>query len=96
MAITSIRAALAADADLGAGNVLHKLIEHGAPLDGPGITFDVDIDGLPAWQGLTLGKLYERVAARAGVAARARASARVTRSRSTSAPRPTASCTSWR
>lgn len=62
---TSIRAALAADLDVGAGNVLHKLIEHGAALDGPGITFDTDVDGHPAWQGLTLGALYERVAARA-------------------------------
>ena len=32
MTVTSIRAALAADPGLGAGNVLHKLIEHGAPL----------------------------------------------------------------
>jgi acyl-CoA synthetase (AMP-forming)/AMP-acid ligase II len=63
--MTNIRAALAADPDVGAGNVLHKLIEHGAPLDGPGITFDVAIDGHPAWHGLTLGELYERVAARA-------------------------------
>jgi 3-aminoavenalumate diazotase len=65
MATSSIRLALAADPDLGAGNVLHKLIEHGAPLDGPGIAFDVSVDGYPAWQGLTLGELYERVAARA-------------------------------
>src|SRR5579859_7514617 len=65
MATMSIRAALAADPDLGAGNVLHKLIEHGAPLDGPGIAFDVEVDGHPAWTGLTLGQLYERVAARA-------------------------------
>ena len=65
MASTSIRAALAADPAVGAGNVLHKLIEHGAPLDGPGIAFDVPVDGFPAWQGLTLGELYERAAARA-------------------------------
>ncbi len=65
MAITNIRAALAADPDVGAGNVLHKLIEHGQPLDGPGMTFDVDVDGHPAWIGFTLGELYERVAARA-------------------------------
>jgi acyl-coenzyme A synthetase/AMP-(fatty) acid ligase len=63
--IRNIRNALAADPDLGAGNVLPKLVEHGAPLDGPGITFDVDVDGRPAGQGLTLGELYERVAARA-------------------------------
>ena len=65
MASTSIRAALAADPDVGAGNVLHKLIEHGAALDGPGIAFDVAVDGFPAWQGLTLGELRERAAARA-------------------------------
>lgn len=65
MASTSIRAALAADPDVGAGNVLHKLIEHGAALDGPGIAFDVAVDGFPAWQGLTLGELRDRAAARA-------------------------------
>jgi acyl-coenzyme A synthetase/AMP-(fatty) acid ligase len=65
MDLKSIRAALIADPDVGAGNVMHKLIEHGAPLDGPGITFDVDVDGHPAWQDLTLGGLRDRVAARA-------------------------------
>jgi acyl-coenzyme A synthetase/AMP-(fatty) acid ligase len=63
--IGNIRARLAADPDLGAGNVLTKLIEHGADPAGPGITFDEDVDGHPAWQGLTLGELDERVAARA-------------------------------
>ncbi|MFC7484505.1 class I adenylate-forming enzyme family protein [Luedemannella flava] len=61
----NIRAALINDADLGAGNVLWKLIEHGADPDGLGITFDVAVDGHPAWAGLTLGQLHERVAARA-------------------------------
>src|SRR5215469_7677636 len=42
-----------------------KLIEHGAALDGPGITFDTDVDGHPAWEPLTLGMLRDRVAARA-------------------------------
>jgi acyl-CoA synthetase (AMP-forming)/AMP-acid ligase II len=65
MASTNIRAALAADPSVGAGNVLHKLIEHGAPLDGPGMAFDTPVDGIPAWQGLTLGELYTRAAARA-------------------------------
>jgi 3-aminoavenalumate diazotase len=63
--IAGIRAALAADPDLGAGNVLPKLVEHGAPLDGPGLAFDTEVDGWPAWQGLTLGDLYECVMARA-------------------------------
>ncbi len=61
----NIRAALVADPDLGAGNVLPKLLEHGADLSGPGLTFDVDVDGHPAWQDLTLGGLHERVLARA-------------------------------
>jgi acyl-coenzyme A synthetase/AMP-(fatty) acid ligase len=65
MGPTNIRARLANDPGLGAGNVLMKLREHGAVPDGPGITFDVDVDGHPAWTPLTFGALYERVAARA-------------------------------
>ncbi|WP_432988948.1 AMP-binding protein [Dactylosporangium sp. CA-233914] len=65
MASKNIRAVLAADPTVGAGNVLHKLVEHGAPLDGPGMAFDTPVDGIPAWQGLTLGELYTRAAARA-------------------------------
>jgi acyl-coenzyme A synthetase/AMP-(fatty) acid ligase len=60
-----LRAALATDPEIGAGNVLAKLVEHGAALDGPGISFDVAVDGYPAWTPLTLGVLRERVAARA-------------------------------
>lgn len=60
-----LRARLAADPELGAGNVLVKLREHGADPDGPGITFDVPVDGRPAWTALNLGELTERVAARA-------------------------------
>ena len=62
---TNIRARLAADPGLGAGNVLPKLFEHGADPDGPGAAFDVPVDGYPAWQELTLGQLRERVRARA-------------------------------
>jgi acyl-coenzyme A synthetase/AMP-(fatty) acid ligase len=65
MRATNIRGVLADDPDIGAGNVLAKLIEHGAAPDGPGITFDVDVDGHPAWSPLTLGMLHARVAARA-------------------------------
>lgn len=65
MRATNIRAVLATDPEIGAGNVLAKLAEHGAAPDGPGITFDVDVDGNPAWAPLTLGLLRERVAARA-------------------------------
>lgn len=65
MTTKNIRAALVADPDLGTGNVLPKLREHGADPDGPGVTFDTDVDGRPAWTPLTLGALTERVAARA-------------------------------
>jgi len=48
MNTTNIRAALAADPALGAGNVLPKLTEHGADPDRPTLTFDVDVDGIAA------------------------------------------------
>jgi 3-aminoavenalumate diazotase len=63
--VRRVRAALLADSAVGAGNALVKVIEHGASLDGPGITFDVAVDGHPAWEPLTLGMLRDRVAARA-------------------------------
>lgn len=65
MSGTNLRAILAADADLGAGNVITRLLAHGADPAGPGLTFDVEVDGHPAWEPLTLGQLDERVAARA-------------------------------
>src|SRR6478752_3126453 len=61
----NIRAALVADPDLGAGNVLTRLLAHGAPPEGPGIAFDTEVDGHPAGIDLTLGGLHDRVAARA-------------------------------
>lgn len=63
--VRRVRLALRSDPAAGAGNALVKVIEHGASLDGPGITFDVPVDGHPAWQPLTLGMLADRVAARA-------------------------------
>ena len=42
-----------------------KLREHGAAADRPGITFDVGVDGHPAWAPLSFGELCDRVAARA-------------------------------
>src|SRR6185437_1207252 len=60
------RAMLAADPRIGAGNVLPTLLELGADPDGPGLTFDTAVDGLPAGRRLTLGELADRVAARAG------------------------------
>jgi acyl-coenzyme A synthetase/AMP-(fatty) acid ligase len=60
-----LRATLAADPELGAGNVLAKLIEHGAAPDTPAIAFDTAVDGRPPRAMLTIGELHERVAARA-------------------------------
>jgi acyl-coenzyme A synthetase/AMP-(fatty) acid ligase len=60
-----LQAMLAADPDLGAGNVLLKLREHGVTPDEVVITFDLDVDGHPAWTPWTLGELETSVAARA-------------------------------
>jgi len=76
MVSRNLRARLAADPQLGAGNVLVKLAEHGADPRGPGLTFDVDVDGHPAWTPLTLGQLTERVAVRAAWLRRAGIGAR--------------------
>jgi acyl-coenzyme A synthetase/AMP-(fatty) acid ligase len=65
MAGKNIRGLLAADPTLGAGNVLIKLLEHGADPDGPGITFDVPVDGHDAFVPINLGALRDLVAARA-------------------------------
>jgi acyl-coenzyme A synthetase/AMP-(fatty) acid ligase len=56
---------LAEDPELGAGNVLLRLAEHGADMDMPRITFDTAFDAVPAWTPLSLRALTERVAARA-------------------------------
>lgn len=61
----NLRAALAEDLRVGAGNVLLMLAEHGADPDAPRMSFDVEVDGLPAWTPLSLRQLTERVAARA-------------------------------
>jgi acyl-coenzyme A synthetase/AMP-(fatty) acid ligase len=61
----NLRAELAADSELGAGNVLLRLAEHGADMDMPRVTFDTEIDGIAAWTPLSLRTLTERVAARA-------------------------------
>lgn len=65
MTTSKVRARLVADPAVGAGNVLGALIEHGAALDIPTLTFDTVVDGHPAWEPLPLGVLDERVAARA-------------------------------
>src|SRR5215472_6698176 len=63
--MSNLRAVLAADTELGAGNVLLRLAEHGADTDVPRVTFDTDADGVPAWTPLSLRTLTERAAARA-------------------------------
>jgi 3-aminoavenalumate diazotase len=62
---TNLRAVLAADPEVGAGNVLLRLAEHGADMDMPRVTFDTDADAIAAWTPLSLRDLTERVAARA-------------------------------
>jgi acyl-coenzyme A synthetase/AMP-(fatty) acid ligase len=61
----NLRARLAADLELGAGNVLLRLAEHGADMDMPRVTFDTEVDGIAPWTALSLRTLTERVAARA-------------------------------
>lgn len=65
MRTRGLRGALAADTEIGAGNVLARVLAHGADPDGPGLTFDTAVDGHPAEHPLTLGELDRRVAARA-------------------------------
>ncbi|HEY1918632.1 MAG TPA: class I adenylate-forming enzyme family protein [Streptosporangiaceae bacterium] len=65
MSAGNLRAVLAADQELGAGNVLLRLAEHGADMDMPRVTFDTGVDGIAAWTPLSLRELTERVAARA-------------------------------
>jgi acyl-coenzyme A synthetase/AMP-(fatty) acid ligase len=63
------RAELAADQELGTGNVLPTLMSHGVGLDDPSLTFDTDVEtgtgSHPAWQPMTLRQLDRQVAARA-------------------------------
>jgi 3-aminoavenalumate diazotase len=61
----NLRAVLAADPELGAGNVLLRLAEHDADMDMPRVTFDTAVDGIAAWTPLSLRTLTERAAARA-------------------------------
>jgi acyl-coenzyme A synthetase/AMP-(fatty) acid ligase len=61
----NLRALLAADQELGAGNVLLRLAEHDADMDMPRVTFDTGVDAIAAWTPMSLRTLTERVAARA-------------------------------
>ncbi|HST65289.1 MAG TPA: AMP-binding protein [Mycobacteriales bacterium] len=65
MKVPGIRARLAADENVGAGNVLLTLLEQGVDPDTPALTFDVPVDGHPAWQAFSLGRLDTAVRARA-------------------------------
>ena len=64
MSAGNLRAVLAADTEVGAGNVLLRLAEHGADMDMPRVTFDTEVDAIAAWTPLSLRTLTERVAAR--------------------------------
>ena len=65
MSAGNLRAVLAADTEVGAGNVLLRLAEHGADMDMPRVTFDTEVDAIAAWTPLSLRTLTEQVAARA-------------------------------
>ncbi|WP_406194100.1 acyl--CoA ligase [Kitasatospora sp. NBC_01560] len=65
MSIRSIRALLADDPDVGAGNVLTSRLALGLGLDEPLLTFDTPVDDHPAWQPFTLRELDRAVRARA-------------------------------
>ncbi|WBB80917.1 class I adenylate-forming enzyme family protein [Micromonospora sp. WMMD882] len=65
MRTRGLRGRLAADELIGAGNVLARVLAHGADPDGPGLTFDTPVDGHPAERPLTLGQLDRMVDARA-------------------------------
>ncbi|GAA3056261.1 class I adenylate-forming enzyme family protein [Actinokineospora globicatena] len=67
MTVKTTRAQLAADPDLGIGNVLSTLVRSGYGLDEPTLSFDTDVEGHPAWEALTLRQLEFLVAGRASV-----------------------------
>jgi acyl-coenzyme A synthetase/AMP-(fatty) acid ligase len=65
MKTPGIRAQLAADPAVGAGNVVTTLLEKGVDPATPTLTFDTEVDGHPAWQVLDLAGLDERIRSRA-------------------------------
>ncbi|MBM7772917.1 acyl-coenzyme A synthetase/AMP-(fatty) acid ligase [Actinokineospora baliensis] len=67
MTVKTTRAQLAADPDLGIGNVLSTLVRNGYGLDEPTLSFDTEVDGHPAWEPLTLRQLEFQVASRASI-----------------------------
>jgi acyl-coenzyme A synthetase/AMP-(fatty) acid ligase len=60
-----LRAVLAGDPNVGAGNMLAAVLAHGADPNGPGLTFDTPVDGRPAEYPFSLGELNTMVNARA-------------------------------
>jgi acyl-CoA synthetase (AMP-forming)/AMP-acid ligase II len=65
MNLTNIRALLAADPDVGAGNVLTTRVRLGVGVDEPRVTFDTEVDGRAAWEPFTVRELDRAVRARA-------------------------------
>ncbi|MFC1411620.1 class I adenylate-forming enzyme family protein [Streptacidiphilus sp. N1-12] len=65
MSTRNIRALLAADPQVGAGNVLTSRIALGIDLDEPLLTFDTAVDDHAGWQPFTLRELDRSVRARA-------------------------------
>jgi acyl-coenzyme A synthetase/AMP-(fatty) acid ligase len=65
MSVKSIRARLAADPEVGAGNVLTARMRHGIGVDVPLVSFDTVVDGHPAREPFTLTELDRAVRARA-------------------------------
>jgi acyl-coenzyme A synthetase/AMP-(fatty) acid ligase len=65
LSVRNIRALLAADPEVGAGNVLTTRIRLGIGLDEPRIGFDTAVDGHPPMKLLTLRELDRAVSARA-------------------------------
>ncbi len=65
MTVRELRAQLAADNDLGIGNVLSTLIARTGDAAESVLSFDTEVDGRPAWQGMTLLDLDLSVSARA-------------------------------
>ncbi len=69
MKVPGMRAELAADTEIGAGNVVSIRMARGTGVDDPVVTFDTGADGLPAWAPLTVRQLDRMAAARAAALA---------------------------
>ena len=65
MSVKNIRARLAADPQVGAGNVLSSRMRYGVGVDVPLVSFDTEVDGQPAHEPFTIAALDRAVCARA-------------------------------